>query len=83
MGTIGLAHRAHRDFVVDWLEPELSPTELEEGLAERVEMARTRARAVDAEELARTPGGTPPADEPHEPHEPHELETWLAGEPTF
>jgi hypothetical protein len=77
MGTIGLAHRTHRDFVVDWLEPEESPTELDEALAERVEIARALARAGGPEEPARTPRDPWTDDETREP------EIWLAGEPTF
>jgi hypothetical protein len=79
MGTIGLAHRAHRDFVVDWLEPDVSTIEPDEGLTSRVEIVRDRARAGDPERPER-PGG--PYAAPRSV-EPDEAETWLAGEPTF
>jgi hypothetical protein len=77
MGTIGLAHRTQRDFVVEWLEAEEPAEEPTDGLTEQVEVARARARAGDHEELARRPGearAAGPSDA---------LETWLAGEPTF
>jgi hypothetical protein len=76
MGTIGLAHRGHRDFVVDWLEPEMSASEPDEGLAERVEVVRVRAR-VRLDQAVPSSGETDLDEQRDEP------EMWLAGEPTF
>lgn len=80
MGTIGLAHRPHRDFVADWLEPDMSTIEPDEGLTSRVEVLRDRARAGDTERPARP---EPAASEAQRSVEPDEAEMWLAGEPTF
>lgn len=78
MGTIGLAHRTHRDFVVDWLEPETSPIEPDEGLSERVEIVRVRARVrLDLDRAAPNRGETSLDEDRAEP------EAWLVGEPTF
>jgi hypothetical protein len=76
MGTIGLAHRPHRDFVVDWLEPEVSATDPDEGLTRRVEVVRARARSGD---LERTPGSGAAPEDARQAGD----EAWLAGEPTF
>lgn len=75
MGTIGLAHRTHRDFVVDWLEPEPSTAEADEGLSERIEVVRLSARVRFDLEGASRPGEASP--------ESAEPEAWLVGEPTF
>ena len=77
MGTIGLAHRTHRDFVVDWLEPDEPSNQPDEGLTERIEAVRGAARPGSLDELDQTREQAPPAGDPHAP------ETWLAGEPTF
>ena len=76
MGTIGLAHRTHRDFVVDWLEPDVSASEPDEGLAERVEVVRMRAH-LRLDQAVPSSGEARPDEKLDEP------EMWLAGEPTF
>lgn len=78
MGTIGLAHRTHRDFVVDWLEPDVSTIEPDEGLSERIEVLRVSARVrLDVDRAAPNPGESSPDEDRGEP------EAWLVGEPTF
>lgn len=79
MGTIGLAHRPHPDFVVDWLEPEPSTADPDEGLSERIEVVLARAgvrldrRAPTRHEVRTAEANVDDA----------ESEAWLLGEPTF
>ena len=78
MGTIGLAHRTHRDFVVDWLEPDVSAIDPDEGLSERIKVVRVSAYVrLDLDRSAPNPGEPSPDEERDEP------EAWLVGEPTF
>ena len=78
MGTIGLAHRAHRDFVVDWLEPEPSTADPDEGRSERIEVVRLSARVrFDLEGPISRLGEASPEEERDDP------EASLVGVPTF
>lgn len=74
MSTIGLAHRRNRDFVVDWLEADASPSEPDEGLSARVDAVRASAHLG----TVRTRPGEAPADAERDAPGP-----WLPGEPPF